>query len=574
MAMTGQGYESQDSKQLSRQPGNRVARRVRATPPAPRPGARFLDAVAAAQRAGTGWTRVLRYGGTVVALAAVTAALWPVREEIGLLNIGLVFLIAVIGATVFAGRWAGILASVLGFALFDFFLVPPYLTFAIGDLRNILALFVFLGLSTLTSQLIAGAREQAAQAQQRAADVSQLYELSQAITTAERLDQVLPAIAQKVMAVFAAQACWILLPGPHEQLQVAAQAPAPARPLTRDEALLAERAYWYGNEVGLRGALTLDRPFAGPPAASRAAFVPLRAGGHTIGVLVVADKRNHQPLTPAERTVLATFADQAAVALERLRLLREAQRAEVLARTDELKSALMSAVSHDLRTPLASIMASVTSLLEPEITWDAATQRDFLQGIYDEARRLNDLVGNLLDMSRIEGGALQPEKDWYAIEEVIGGVVQRLEPRLAAHPVRVQVEPDLPLLRLDFSEIDQVLTNLVENALKYTLPGTAITITARRAGATVEVTVADNGPGVPAEDLRYLFDKFYRVDKRVRTGGTGLGLAISKGLIEAHGGRIGAHNQPVGGLAVTFTLPLPEATTRYALPRAGAEAAC
>lgn len=556
--------ERQDGDPLSRHPGDRVAGRVRT--PLPPPSDRHFLVAPVPDWEQTLAGRVLRYGGTVLVLSAVTAGLWPVRADIGLLNIGLVFLIVVIGVTVFAGRRAGILASVLGFALFDYFLVPPYLTFEIGDLRNILALFVFLGLSALTSQLIAGAREQAQQAQQRAADVTRLYELSQAIAAADRLDQVLPAIAEKVAGVFDAQACWILVPGPQEQLQVATRAPAAARPLTRDEERLAEHAYWRGNEIGVGAAVTLDRPFAGRVTANRAIFVPLRAGHRVLGVLAVADKRNRRPFPPAERTVLATFADQAAVALERLKLLGEAQRAELLARTDELKSALLATVSHDLRTPLASIMASVTSLLEPGITWDAETQRDFLQGIYDEARRLNALVGNLLDMSRIEGGALCPEKDWYDIGEVIATVLQRLEPRLVDHPVTVRVENGLPLVRLDFTEIDQVLTNLLENALKYTPPGAAISVQARRAGEQIEVQVADTGPGVPLEHLPYLFDKFYRVNTHTPTGSTGLGLAITKGLIEAHGGWIRAANAAHGGLVVTFILPLDRLPISAALP--------
>jgi two-component system sensor histidine kinase KdpD len=284
--------------------------------------------------------------------------------------------------------------------------------------------------------------------------------------------------------------------------------------------------------------------------------VPLRANDRTIGVLADADRRDRRPFTAEERTVIATFADQAAVALDRLSLLREAQRAEVLARTDELKSALMSAVSHDLKTPIASIMASVTSLLEKDIHWDEDTQRDFLQGIYDEAKRLNRLVSNLLDISRIEGGALHPEKDWYSVEEVVHTVVQRLEPRLAGNTLTVDVEPNLPLALFDYTEIDQVLTNLVENALKYTPSGSSIRISARRVEDYLEVSVEDNGPGVPAEYLGRLFDKFYRAGQRKGSSGTGLGLAIAKGFIEAHGGSIRATNRSAGGLRVTFTLPL------------------
>jgi two-component system sensor histidine kinase KdpD len=357
-----------------------------------------------------------------------------------------------------------------------------------------------------------------------------------------------------------------LLPDAHQHLQVRAQ--TGTRGLSRDEQPLAEWAFWHGSEVG-QGGLTRPR-LRGAPPGTAAAFVPLRAGGRTLGVLGVADQGDRRPLSAAERTVLGTFADQTAVALERLTLLHEAERAEVLARTDELKSALMSAVSHDLRTPLASIIASVTSLLEPGMQWDEETREDFLQGIYEEAQRLNRLVSNLLDMSRIEGGALHPQKDWYGVDEVIRAVLERLASRLASYSVTTDVAPDLPLVLLDFTEIDQVLTNLVENALKYTRPGTPICIAARRRGADIEVSVTDSGPGVPPRHLARLFDKFYRGESGTTAGfrpqGMGLGLAICKGLIEAHGGRIAARNVPEGGLQITFTLPIPPAAGTVAAP--------
>jgi two-component system sensor histidine kinase KdpD len=285
----------------------------------------------------------------------------------------------------------------------------------------------------------------------------------------------------------------------------------------------------------------------------------MQAAKRAIGVLGVV---RNGPLTPAERTELSTIASQAAVAVERLYLLGEAQRAEMLARTDELKSALMSAVSHDLRTPLASITASVTSLMDPDMSWDEETRHDFLQGIYDEAQRLNRLVGNLLAMSRIEGGALHPEKDWYSVGEVIESVIQRMEPRLVEHQLTIEVAEDLPLVLLDFTQIDQVLTNLLENALKYTPPGTAIQVIARRADTDnrIEVSVQDSGPGVPRDALGQLFDKFYRVEQRSESSGTGLGLAIAKGLVEAHRGTISATNIPSGGLKITFTLPVTRST--------------
>jgi two-component system sensor histidine kinase KdpD len=547
---------------MRRHPADRALRRAKAIPEAAR-----SSPLQHLQRAGLLDTQehetpaLVRYGVTIAVLAVLTGALLPVRETLDLLNIGLMYLIVVIGATTFAGQRAGILASVLGFLLFDFFLVPPYLTFAISELKNLFALFVFLGVSALISWLLAHAREQTRQAQQRAEDVARLYELSQAIIGAQRPDEVLPKITDKVAEVFGASVCWILLPDSQQPLAVKAHAPEGARQPTRTELGMAQWAFEHSSEVG-QGNLTPPQsvganPRARPqPASNVTAFVPLRAANRTIGVLAVADKKNGRPFTAAERTILATFADQAAVALERFRLLREADRADMLDRADRLKSALISAVSHDLRTPLASIMASVTSLLEPDIRWDTDTQQDFLQGIYDEARRLNVLVGNLLDMSRIEGGALRPEKDWYSIAEVIEAVVQRLEQNVAGHPVNIQIQSDLPLTLLDFSEIDQVLTNLLENAVRYTPPGTPIYVDARRMDDNILVKVADAGPGVPSEHLLYLFDKFYQVNSQQRGMAAGLGLAISKGFIEAHGGNIWAKNRSGGGFEITFTLPI------------------
>ncbi len=496
---------------------------------------------------------VARYAVVAVAFSAVTAALVAVRETVGLLNMGLVFLIMVVAATFLGDRWVGVFASVLGFGLLNFFLIPPYGTLAVNGLQNVLALFVFLGVSLLISWLIAGAQDQARQASRRAGDVSRLYELSRTIIGAQQLDEVLPAIAEKVIEVFEARACWILLPNEQQQLTVLARAPQDARNMSRDEMNLASMAFWQGREIG-KGIATPTNDSGTPR--DRMAFVPLRGAERTVGVLAVADKADGNPFVESEQIVLATFADQAAVAIERLYLLREAARSEVLARTDQLKSALMSAVSHDLRTPLASIVASVTSLLDPQIEWDEETKRDFLQGIYEEAQRLNRLVGNLLDMSRIEGGALHPEKHLYEIGEVVEAVAQRLEPRLKGHILTVEVAHDLPLMMFDFVQIDQVLTNLLENAINYTPPGTRLVVRAYLQGDAVQVEVQDDGPGVPEEHMSYLFDKFYQVSKDRGRRGTGLGLAISKGLVEAHNGRIWAENVRRGGLKVTFTLPV------------------
>jgi len=239
-----------------------------------------------------------------------------------------------------------------------------------------------------------------------------------------------------------------------------------------------------------------------------------------------------------------------------LRRQQEADRIALLERTDELKTALLQAVSHDLRTPLASIKTSVTSLLDSSVPWDAAAQRALLAGIDEESDRLSLLVSNLLDMSRLEGGMLHLDRDWYTIDEVIYATLRRLKPRLGCHPVSLRLPDESPLVFIDFVKVDQVLTNLVENAIKYTPPQTPIEISARQVDDVVEVAVADRGPGVAQQHLPRLFDTFYRVNATSRPHSTGLGLSIARGMVHAHGGRIIASSAPGEGLCVTFTLPL------------------
>jgi two-component system sensor histidine kinase KdpD len=283
----------------------------------------------------------------------------------------------------------------------------------------------------------------------------------------------------------------------------------------------------------------------------------VRAGDRRVGTLYLVRPTQAERNDPADDRLLSAVAGQMALVVERERLRREATDAEVLRRTDQLRTAMLNAVSHDLRTPLASIIASAGSLRQGDVVWSEAERVDFAQAIEDEAQRLNRIVGNLLDLSRIEGGALQPEKGWYDLGALIDDVVGRLRPITTRHPVTLEVEENLPPVPLDYVEIDQVLSNLIENATKYAPAGTEILVRARRADHLVRVEVADQGPGIPASSLPHLFDPFVRVDLgRRRPKGLGLGLAVAKGLVEAHGGRIWAENRQQGGALFVMTLPL------------------
>jgi two-component system, OmpR family, sensor histidine kinase KdpD len=259
-----------------------------------------------------------------------------------------------------------------------------------------------------------------------------------------------------------------------------------------------------------------------------------------------------------QTTFFWTFFDQAASMIERARLHREALQIELLRRTDALRSALLSSVSHDLRTPLASIKAAASSLLQQDVQWNEEERNSFALAIERESDRLNRLVGNLLDMSRIEGGALKPEKEWYPIDELIHDVIGHMKFILQEREVHTSLPADLLPVELDYLQIDQVVTNLLENAVRYTPATSPIDVSAQMVDNAVMVSIADRGPGIPPYDLERIFDKFYRVSGPTRGTpmGTGLGLAVCRGLVEAHGGRIWAENRPGGGAIFHFTLPV------------------
>jgi two-component system sensor histidine kinase KdpD len=305
-------------------------------------------------------------------------------------------------------------------------------------------------------------------------------------------------------------------------------------------------------------------------------YLPITTAYRTVGVLEVIGRPGTGAFRAEDERLLMTFVDQAALALERARLSEEAAQAAVLAKSDELKSALLAAVSHDLRTPLASIKASATSLLDDSVDWDPRTRHELLTAIDEETDRLTLMVGNLLDLSRIEGGALRPQMDWYDVAELIADVRLRMTARVGSHPLSVNVEPDLPLLRFDYVEIAQVLVNLLENAVKYTPAGTAVVIGARRVPGAIELSVHDDGPGIPLAQQARLFEKFYRAGSATAAPGAGIGLTISKGLVEAHGGRIEVESGAGIGTTFRFTLPLavaepsaPESLETEAVPVEG-----
>jgi len=508
-------------------------------------------------------------------------------------NISIVYLLVVLALASTRGRFASILASLVAFLSFDFFLVPPLYVFTINRIEEWIALFVFLVTAILTSQLAVTLRRRAELSDLRERETRILYDLVRVTNREDEPERQLHAIALAIVDVFSSWGvhdCAILQPDASGTLIVQASAYQPIEQITMssDEKAIASWVMTHGRSMGLydddslsttTSARFVQRVVVGITAKGRTVhrslrLIPLKTGQKVVGVLRLRILDDSLKLTQDERlqeerdqpnartAFFWTFLEQASSLIERARLRRENLRIVVLQRTDALRAALLSSVSHDLRTPLASIKAAASSLLQEDVQWDEETKRSFARSIEREADRLNRLVGNLLDMSRIEEGALKPEKEIYMLPELIQDVLGRLQPLLQGRVVQTQVPTDLPPLELDYMQIDQVLTNLIENAVRYTPKDSPIEVSARCEGAQVVISVADRGPGIPSGDLDRVFDKFYRVlDGKQNTGypsGSGLGLAVCKGLVEAHGGHIWAEPREGGGVVFSVSLPVGE----------------
>jgi two-component system sensor histidine kinase KdpD len=508
-----------------------------------------------------------RYALATAAVTVVAAAMGIVRDELGVLNVALVFLLLSFALALMLGAGPAGLGAVVSFLVFDFFFIPPFHTFTVARSDHVLALFVYLGVAIVTGQLVARVRLRTEEAIREGRRTALLYELNAALVGDVTLDAILARIVERVVHVYGSERCRILLPTDDGTLAVRARFPASAEAgIDRQRLAVATWAMEHREPAGLGGTRAKIRPphaaGSAPAPAPRSSrdvlYVPIATLHRAVGVLEVSGKPGGGRFSREDERLLISFANQAALALERARLTEEAARAAALAESDDLKSALLAAVSHDLRTPLAAIKASATSLLDESIAWDDEARQDFLRAIDEETDRLSRMVGNLLDLSRIEGGALRPDKEWYDVGELVADVADRLTARATEHRLTTDVEPDLPLAYFDYVEIAQVLLNLGENALKYTPPGTNIAVSARRERDAILFAVVDDGPGIPPKQVPHLFEKFYRVEPTGRVQGTGIGLTICKGLVEAHGGRIWVESRVGEGTAFRFTIPVAE----------------
>lgn len=483
------------------------------------------------------------YVESLAVVAAATGVAWAMFSYFELANIVMIYLLGVVIVAMRHTRGPSLLASLLSVAAFDFFFVPPYLSFTVSDTQYLITFAVMLVVGLVISTLAARIRVQADAARERERQTAALYAMSRELASTRGVDQLLAIAVRHVSEVFSSQVV-VLLPDGNGSL-----APRTASGDFRadtNEFAVARWVFEHRQPAG-RGMPTL------PGAA--ALYLPLIGPRDTVGVLGVRPTESDRLDSPDELHQLETFANQTALAIERARLADEAQASEVEMERERLRSSLLSSVSHDLRTPLATITGAVSTILQQEERLDASTRRDLLVSIFEESNRLNRLVQNLLQMTRLEAGELDLRRELHPVEEVVGAALSRLRRQLEGRRITTRVPSDLPLVPMDDVLIEQVLVNLLENAVKYTPAGSPIDIIATATDRAVTIEVADRGPGLrPGDDVR-VFEKFYRAHADAGRG-AGLGLAICHGIVKAHGGRIWAHNLPGGGVAFMFSLPL------------------
>jgi two-component system, OmpR family, sensor histidine kinase KdpD len=467
-------------------------------------------------------------------------------HHFGITNVALVFLTAVLTSAIAYGLWPSLLACLAATLAYNFFFIPPLYTFTIADPDNVVELFFFAVVAVIASNLTAQVRAQAVVARERAKATEDLYLFSRKLASVFTLDDLLWA-ASFQFAQMLKQRVVILLP---EGESVAVRAGYPPEDMLNEDDVAAAKWVWEHGQPAGRGADTLP--------GGKWLFLPMRTGRGIVGVVGLDGDKPGGLLTPDQRRLFDALADQAALAIERINLAQDIDRNRLNAETERLRSALLTSISHDLRTPLASIQGAASSLKAYDATLDGMAKQELLGSILEEAERLNRFIANLLDMTRLESGAIAPNMELIDLSDVVGSALRRASKVLALHDVELSLPPGLPMLKLDPVLFEQALFNLLDNAAKYSPPGSKVTVAGTVMGGRVQLSVSDRGGGIPAGDVERIFDKFYRVQSSDhKRAGTGLGLAISRGFIEAMGGTLNAANCDDGhGALFTVTLPV------------------
>jgi len=456
-----------------------------------------------------------RYLAALGLIILVTAGLFVLRDVLETTLVALLYLIPLGLITAFLGLGPGITSALVTFLTFNYFFIQPYYRLAVHRPIDVVILVIFLVVAIVISQLVGRMQASLAAATAREREATRLYELSTALAGLHEKQTIAEILAKQVQEVSQGEAV---------EVQI-----------------LGSDLYTFK----LPATIEPDRPPEW--------ILPIQVARGVLGEIRLW--RAEPALTSSEKRLLQTFASQGALALERARLAEAESRARVLEESDRLKSSILSSVSHELRTPLSTIKAAASSLRSNQVSWDSAARPELIAQIDDEADHLNMLVGNLLDMSRIESGVLKPKREWNILPEIVGSVLARMKHLAGEHRIEVDVPESLPLVPVDYVQMEQVFTNLLSNSVKYAPEKTVIRVLAFVEGDMLHAVVSNQGPQVPQENLERIFDKFFRLRETDRVMGTGLGLSICKGIIEAHSGRLWAENIS-DGLAFNFTVPL------------------
>jgi len=492
-------------------------------------------------------TQWRRYGwalATSLICTAVALAMRPYFEEA---NIVMAYVLASTIAGVRFGRGPAIAAAIVNVLAFDFFFVPPLFTFSVSDFQYLLMFAVMLTVTLIIANLMASVRQQTRVAGARQRRTAALYAMSRELAATRGVTSMAQVAVRHVAEVFDCTAV-VLLPDVNGRLHYPRELPLD-RSFVKADLSIAQWVVDHGKRAGL-GSDTLP--------AAPALYVPLSDERQRLGVLAVLPENRRRILLPEQRDLLETFAGQLGLAMERAQLAEQAETARVSAETEGLRNTLLASISHDLRTPLAVIAGASSTLAEHGDDLDAASRTSLARSIETKARDISELVSNVLDLMRFESGQIALRRDWDTLDDLIGAALARVEERLREYPVSVDLPEDLPAVHVDADLIVQTFANLLDNVAKYTPPGTAVHISAREDEDWVQVTVDDEGPGLPTIGRERLFDKFQRGHDEGTVGGAGLGLAICRAIVRAHGGDIAAGDRPGGGARFQFTLPTRE----------------
>lgn len=489
------------------------------------------------------------YLGGLVMVILTTLFSYYLEAKMDLINIALLYQLPVILSAFWWGRWPSYFTALCGLAAFDFLFVPPTLTFTVADIRYLWSFITFLIMAFVIGGRTELLRHEAASARQRETSTQALYQFSREIAGIIDLELITRQLVNHAAETLG-NSVVVLLPDKLGQLTIQA-----ASNTTKDihkillqsptELTAAKWSFEHGQAAGRSTDLLSE---------ANHLYIPLKTPDSIVGILGVHVPSNH--ISPEEKHLIAAWSGLAAIALERVKLAEKAREAALLLESDRLRTALFNSISHELRTPLSSIIGSVSTLVEAEEMYSKAARHELLETIQDGAVRMERIITNLLDTARLESGMMRLKIDWCDIEDIIGTSLNRLKDLTKHYKLIVSIPPAIPMLKADFVLLEQVLINIIDNAMKYSPHNSEILISAKPKEDTIVVSVSDHGVGIPEKDLQKVFDKFYRIQQPKHVSGTGLGLSICKGIIEAHRGFIWGERRSGGGTKISFEIPL------------------